>query len=44
VGGALGGVIATYWGYIPLFVLSGLGRLIASLFFMRFVRPPLEAS
>jgi MFS family permease len=39
-GGALGGVIATYWGYAPVFVLSGAGRMWATLFFMRFVRPP----
>jgi MFS family permease len=38
-GGALGGVIVTYWGYAPVFILSGVGRMCATLFFMRFVRP-----
>jgi len=39
-GAALGGVIATYWGYKTLFVLSGLGRLLAALLFARFVFRP----
>jgi predicted MFS family arabinose efflux permease len=39
-GAALGGMIATYWGYAPIFVLSGVGRLFGALFFARLVRPP----
>lgn len=38
-GAALGGVIATHWGYLPLFILSGLGRYIGIGVFARFVRP-----
>jgi MFS family permease len=40
LGGALGGVIVTVWGYAPVFILSGVGRMCATLFFMRFVRSP----
>lgn len=39
-GSALGGVLAEVWGYKAIFVLSGIGRLIAALLFARFVRPP----
>jgi len=37
-GAALGGVLAGRWGYTLVFVLSGIGRLSASLLFARFVR------
>ena len=37
-GAALGGVIAEQWGYATTFVLSGIGRFIAALLFVRFVR------
>jgi MFS family permease len=37
-GSALGGMLAEVWGYKAIFVLSGIGRLIAVLFFARFVR------
>jgi MFS family permease len=39
-GAMIGGVMATHWGLIAVFVLSGLGRLVAALFFARFVRQP----
>jgi MFS family permease len=39
-GAALGGVVAERWGYITIFVLSGVGRLSAALLFARFVRRP----
>jgi MFS family permease len=42
VGGALGGVIVSYWGYTSIFILSGVGRLCASLLFARLVRPPAD--
>lgn len=38
-GAALGGLIATHWGYGTIFVLSGIGRLIAALLFAGFVHP-----
>jgi MFS family permease len=41
-GAALGGVVAEYWGYKAIFVLSGIGRLIAALLFARLVRQPAE--
>ncbi|MGA9350679.1 MAG: MFS transporter [Anaerolineae bacterium] len=37
-GAALGGIVAQRWGYTPVFVLSGIGRLFAALLFARFVR------
>lgn len=39
-GAALGGVVAETWGYKTIFVISGIGRLIAALLFARFVHPP----
>ncbi len=36
-GAVVGGVIATHWGYLTVFGLSGVGRLGASLLFARFV-------
>jgi hypothetical protein len=36
-GAAVGGVIATRWGYLTVFGLFGIGRLGASLLFARFV-------
>jgi len=42
-GAALGGLVATWWGYKTTFILSGLGRLGAALFFARFVRQPASA-
>ncbi|MCX7681232.1 MAG: MFS transporter [Anaerolineae bacterium] len=42
-GAALGGFIAEQWGYKSAFVVSGLGRLTAALFFARFVRQPRES-
>ncbi len=43
VGAALGGVIATLWGYRMVFLLSALGRLIAAILFARLVRAPAAA-
>ncbi len=40
LGAAVGGVIATRWGYTTTFVVSGWGRLVAALLFVCFVRPP----
>jgi MFS family permease len=39
-GAALGGVVAEQWGYATIFVLSGIGRLVAALLFARFVHQP----
>lgn len=39
-GAALGGLVAMRWGYVAVFVLSGVGRLIAALLFIRLVRLP----
>lgn len=36
LGAALGGQIVTYWGYFAIFVVSGIGRFIAALIFIRF--------
>lgn len=44
LGAALGGVVATWWGYKATFILSGLGRLGAAVLFVRFVRQPAPAS
>ncbi len=38
-GAALGGVVAETWGYKTIFVISGIGRLLAALLFARFVHP-----
>jgi len=43
-GAALGGIIAQRWGYTPVFVLSGIGRLCAALLFARFVHQPASPS
>ncbi|MBN1936705.1 MAG: MFS transporter, partial [Anaerolineae bacterium] len=43
VGAAVGGIIATRWGYRATMVLSGAGRLIAALLFACFVRLPKTA-
>jgi MFS family permease len=37
-GAAVGGVVAEWWGYIAIFILSAIGRLSAALLFARFVR------
>ena len=39
-GAALGGIVAQRWGYTPVFILSGIGRLCAALLFARFVHQP----
>ncbi len=41
-GAALGGLIVTRFGYIPIFVVSGVGRLIGIIIFARFVRQKKE--
>jgi len=43
-GAALGGIVAQRWGYTPVFVLSGIGRLCAALLFARFVHQPVSPS
>lgn len=43
-GAALGGGVASRWGYTTIFVLSGLGRLSAALLFARFVYKRVPAS
>lgn len=40
IGAAIGGVIATQWGYATTMIVSGFGRLAAALLFVRFVRQP----
>jgi predicted MFS family arabinose efflux permease len=44
IGAALGGVIAGYFGYHAVFLLSGIGRFLSMLVFIRFVRPPQPVS
>jgi MFS family permease len=39
-GAALGGLLITKWGYIAIFLGSGIGRLVAALLFARFVHRP----
>ncbi len=39
-GAAMGGIIAEQWGYMTIFVLSGIGRLSAALLFARLVHQP----
>ena len=39
LGALLGGVIATRWGYNGVFLVSGIGRFIGILLFIRLVRP-----
>jgi predicted MFS family arabinose efflux permease len=43
-GAALGGLVATAWGYQITFVLSGIGRLAAALLFVWYVRPRSSSS
>ena len=43
-GAALGGFLVTKWGYVAIFVGSGIGRLVAALVFARFVHRPLPAA
>lgn len=43
-GAAVGGLVATRWGYAATMILSALGRLVAALLFVRFVRPPALAA
>ena len=44
-GAVLGSVIVPHWGYYAVFFLSGLGRMVAALLFVRFVpAPPSHAS
>jgi MFS family permease len=40
LGAALGGLIASLWGYQPLFIISGVGRMLATLVFWRLVKSP----
>ena len=42
IGSAIGGLIVTHFGYIPIFVVSGIGRLVGIVFFARFVRQKVE--
>ncbi len=39
-GAAAGGALITNWGYHAVFLLSGLGRIVAMLLFARYVRTP----
>jgi MFS family permease len=39
-GSAVGGIIAAYWGYSSVFILTGVGRLGAALLFVRLVQLP----
>lgn len=43
VGAAVGGIIATHWGYRITMILSGAGRLVAALLFVFLVRLPRPA-
>jgi MFS family permease len=43
LGPALGGLMIAQWGYRTVFFISGIGRLLAMLFFVRFVRQPAAA-
>jgi MFS family permease len=40
IGATLGGILADQWGIPIVFIISGIGRLLAALFFSRFVRQP----
>lgn len=40
LGSALGGLLVEELGYLPVFAISGAGRLVAMLFYWRFVRQP----
>ncbi len=39
-GAGIGGIIATHWGLISVFILSGFGRLVAAVLFAGFVGQP----
>ena len=39
-GAILGSVVVTHWGYVAVFFLSGVGRMVAALLFARFVPSP----
>lgn len=39
-GSAAGGLIAQRWGYAAIFIITAVGRLLAGLFFLQFVRTP----
>jgi len=41
-GAAVGGWMVTQWGYSAIFVISGIGRLVAALLFAYFVRKPVS--
>jgi MFS family permease len=43
-GAALGSWVITQWGYPGIFLCSGIGRLMAALFFSRYVFPPTQSS
>jgi predicted MFS family arabinose efflux permease len=40
IGAGLGGEIVTHWGYVAIFVGSGIFRAIGSLVLARFVKDP----
>jgi predicted MFS family arabinose efflux permease len=40
VGAAVGSLLVTIWGYVAVFLVSGIGRLLAALLFAGFVREP----
>ncbi len=39
IGASLGGIMISAWGFKAVFAISGAGRLLAMLFFWRFVKP-----
>ncbi|MGE5224320.1 MAG: MFS transporter [Omnitrophica WOR_2 bacterium] len=41
-GAAIGGLVVSRWGYIPVFFISGIGRLTAAILFARYSRHPLK--
>lgn len=43
-GAAVGGLLVTRWGYLLVFTVSGVGRLLAALLFARLVRTQTEAA
>ena len=43
LGPLLGGLMIAQWGYRTVFFISGVGRLLAMLFYLRFVRQPAAA-
>jgi MFS family permease len=40
IGATLGGFVADHWGIPLVFLLSGIGRFLAALFFSRYVHQP----